>query len=131
MKIITFIKHVFYRIVQFFLYTFSFFYRFEPPKVYRGLNHPQRVIEILRYHQLNKPLIVTDAGIVKLGLHQPLIDLLTAKNIPFSLFDQTEVNPTIQNIEDAFALYQQDHCDVIIGLGGGSPLDCAKGVLVK
>jgi alcohol dehydrogenase len=131
MKITTFIKQTYYRIVQFVLYAFSFFYRFEEPKVYRGLNHPQRVIEILRYHQLNKPLIVTDAGIVKLGLHQPLMDLLTAKKIPFSVFDQTEVNPTIQNIEDAFSLYQKDHCDVVIGLGGGSPLDCAKGVLVK
>jgi len=131
MKITTFIKHFFYRVFQFFLYLFSFLYRFEEPKVYRGLNHPQRVIEILRYHQLNHPIIVTDAGIVQLGLHEPLIAILKAKQIAFSIFDQTSVNPTLQNIEDAFTLYQRDGCDSIIGFGGGSSIDCAKGVMVK
>ncbi len=131
MKITTFIKHSFYRVFQFFLYLFSFLYRFEEPKVYRGLNHPQRVIEILRYHQFSHPIIVTDAGIVKLGLHEPLIAILKAKQIAFSIFDQTSVNPTLQNIEDAFKLYQRDGCDSIIGFGGGSSLDCAKGVMVK
>lgn len=37
-------------------------------------------------------------------------------------------NPTITNIEDGLRIYKENNCDVIIALGGGSPMDCAKGI---
>jgi len=43
------------------------------------------------------------------------------------VYDKTEANPTIGNIEEAYALYRENNCEGIIGFGGGSPLDCAKG----
>lgn len=47
------------------------------------------------------------------------------------MFDNTSQNPTIDNIEEAYKIYRANNCQGIIGFGGGSPIDCAKGVGAK
>ncbi len=73
-------------------------------------------------------LLVSDPGIVKLGLHQPVVHTLSQNGITVICYDKTQVNPTVSNVEEALALYQQHHCKGLIALGGGSSIDCAKGV---
>jgi alcohol dehydrogenase class IV len=73
-------------------------------------------------------LVVTDKGLVVLGLMNPLLEELTKHGITYVVYDETVPNPTIGNIEAALKLYHSDQCQAIIAFGGGSPIDCAKGV---
>jgi alcohol dehydrogenase class IV len=75
-----------------------------------------------------KPLIVTDAMLVKLGIAKHLTDALDAANIVYSMFDQVTPDPTLPLIAEGLQQYKQDGCDSVIALGGGSPMDCAKAI---
>ena len=86
------------------------------------------LVQLLQSQNIRAVLVVTDPGLVAIGLQRDLLQTLTAANIQPALFDQTVANPTIANIEAALALYQEQHCQAIVALGGGSPMDCAKGV---
>lgn len=81
---------------------------------------------IMRHHRWHRALIVTDQGIVNAGLLTRLTEALDEYSIPYSIYDKVVPNPTISNVEEARQIYLQDHCDTLIGLGGGSSIDCAK-----
>lgn len=77
---------------------------------------------------ITRPLIVTDAGVRAAGLLQRALDALGG--LPSAVFDQTPSNPTEAAVREAAALYHARHCDGLIALGGGSAIDCAKGVAI-
>jgi alcohol dehydrogenase class IV len=98
------------------------------PEVIEGMGSVRDLPERIERERLSPILIVTDAGISSLGLMQPLLDGLAERKIEFAVYDKTVPNPTIANIEEAFALYRERACKAIVAFGGGSPMDCAKGV---
>lgn len=53
---------------------------------------------------------------------------LDKKQIKYVVYDKTQPDPTIENVEEALKLYNENNCDSIIAIGGGSPIDCAKAV---
>lgn len=71
-------------------------------------------------------LVVTDKGIVSNGLVTPLEEVLRENDIAYTIYDETQPNPTVQNVEAALALYKEHNCDGLIAIGGGSSMDCAK-----
>ena len=73
-------------------------------------------------------LVVTDAGIVKNGLTISLENVLKINKIRYTVYDKTQPNPTVDNVEDALTLYNKNKCDTLIAIGGGSAMDCAKAV---
>lgn len=77
---------------------------------------------------ISKPLIVTDAGVKAAGLLQKALDVLGS--LPSAVFDQTPSNPTEAAVRTAAAAYTAQGCDGIVALGGGSAIDCAKGVAI-
>ena len=77
---------------------------------------------------ISRPLIVTDAGVKAAGILQKAIDALPGW--PVSVFDQTPSNPTEAAVRAAAAAYRQGRCDGLIAVGGGSAIDCAKGVAI-
>lgn len=81
---------------------------------------------IIKKHHCSTVLIVTDAGIMKLGLTDRLQKALSDNGIPYSIYDKTVANPTTQNVAEALEMYQENQCNAIIGFGGGSSMDCAK-----
>ncbi|WP_333709059.1 iron-containing alcohol dehydrogenase [Tepidimonas ignava] len=78
---------------------------------------------------MRRPLIVTDAGVRGAGLLQRVLDTLGA-GAALAVFDGTPSNPTEAAVRSAAALYHEAGCDGLIALGGGSPIDCAKGVAI-
>lgn len=86
---------------------------------------------ILKKNGCNSALLVTDAGIRKLGLTKPLEDALADNNIPCFVYDKTNANPTTENVEEAVEMYISGGCNAIIGFGGGSSMDCAKALGVR
>jgi len=73
-------------------------------------------------------LLVSDPGIVAAGHVQRGIDSLTAAGLQVQLFDGAQENPTTDNIEQGLAIAKEFKPDLLVGLGGGSSMDCAKGV---
>ena len=78
-----------------------------------------------------KPIIVTDKGIVNLGLIDSLVEALKKSEIPFAIYDETVPNPTTDNVAKAYDLYKKENCDCLIAFGGGSSMDCAKALGVQ
>lgn len=99
---------------------------FREPAIIHGLDKlPDAVVK----EGLTSVLIVTDDVLHnKLKMIDGLKQGLEEKGIKYCIFDKTVPNPTITNIEDAYAMYKENGCEGIIAFGGGSPMDCAKGV---
>jgi 4-hydroxybutyrate dehydrogenase len=77
---------------------------------------------------ITRPLIVTDPGVKAAGILQKALDALPGMAV--TVFDQTPSNPTEAAVRAAAALYQASGCDGLIAVGGGSAIDCAKGVAI-
>lgn len=90
------------------------------------LNSVLEVPELLKSRRLSRVLIVTDKAIHSFGLIEPLKRALEESGVFYAVFDETVPNPTIENVENARAVYLMHGCDALIGFGGGSAMDCAK-----
>jgi alcohol dehydrogenase class IV len=77
---------------------------------------------------IKKPLIVTDAGVRAAGVLDKA--LLALGTMPHAIFDQTPSNPTESAVRAAVEVLKAHGCDGLIGVGGGSSLDLAKGVCI-
>ena len=77
---------------------------------------------------ITRPLIVTDPGVKAAGILQKALDALAP--LPCAVFDATPSNPTEAAVRAAAQHYQQQRCDGLIAVGGGSAIDCAKGVAI-
>ena len=83
----------------------------------------------LSKRKIDRPLVITDQGLVEHGVYKKLRDALPSDMV-VSLFDEIPENPTILGIEQALAVYKKHKCNGIIGLGGGSVLDSGKALRV-
>ena len=78
---------------------------------------------------IKKPLIVTDAGVKAAGVLAMVFSALP-DSLQGPVFDGTPSNPTEAAVREATLLFNEQGCDGIIAIGGGSSLDCAKGVAI-
>lgn len=97
-----------------------------PTKVVFGAGALQRVPAQVERLKMKKPLVVTDAGVVKAGLAERLYEVLRKANVAYEVFDKVEPNPTEKDAFDGVEAYRKHGCEGIIAIGGGSPLDTAK-----
>ena len=77
-----------------------------------------------------KALIVTDAGVVEGGLAAAVEDSLKALKIKYGLFDRVEAEPPAHIVDECAREIKEKGYDIIIGVGGGSSLDVAKGASI-
>lgn len=82
--------------------------------------------DVFKTENLKSVLIVTDKGIVNNGLIAPLEKVLKENGVSYTVYDKTQPNPTVHNVEEALSLYREHRCDSLIAIGGGSSMDCAK-----
>lgn len=98
---------------------------YREPQIAGSLN---ALPEIFRREKRQSVLIVTDKGIVASGLASSVQTVLQSAGIAHTIYDQTQPNPTVSNVEEALALYRAKGCDSLIAVGGGSTMDCAKAI---
>ena len=98
---------------------------YREPKLIDGFSG---VPKVLRKHNITRLLLVTDPGVYSLGLTTPLEQILKKAGITCIVYKDTVANPTSANVEDAKKLYLKKHCQALLAFGGGSSMDCAKGV---
>ncbi len=105
--------------------TFGFFI---PTVSLMGVGSSKETGEQARALGATKLLIVTDAGLAKMGVADMIKTQLEAAGLSAVIFDGAEPNPTDKNVADGVTVYREHACDGIVSLGGGSAHDCAKGV---
>ena len=77
---------------------------------------------------IRRPLIVTDPGVTAAGILQKALHALPGMTV--AVFDQTPSNPNETAVRAAVAVYHAHQCDGLVAVGGGSSIDCAKGVAI-
>lgn len=98
------------------------------PELLEGENSLQELPKIIKRKGIEAVLIITGPVISSLGLMDGLLKGLKDQGIDYAVYDKTVPNPTIDNIEEALQMYKAYRCKGIVAFGGGSPMDCAKGV---
>lgn len=101
---------------------------FLPYRNPKTIGSVKELSEIIQRKKGTHVLLITDSTIHGFGLTARLEQALEKAEIPCTIYDQTVANPTTQNVDEALELYHSRNCDVIIGFGGGSSMDCAKAV---
>lgn len=77
---------------------------------------------------VKKPLLVTDEGLHSLGLSEQVADIVRAAGVDIAIFPEAQPNPTDKNVADGVKVYEEESCDSIITLGGGSSHDAGKAI---
>lgn len=99
------------------------FMPYREPKILHSI---VQIPDVLQERNISKVLLVTDESIRGLGLTKHLEEELRRRSIFCAVYDKVVANPTIQNIEQARAVYLKSGAQAIIAFGGGSVMDCAK-----
>lgn len=101
------------------------FLPYREPKLCHSLSE---LSDALKRLKVSSVLLVTDGHLRTSGLTTPLEEAIASAGIACHVYDGTRPNPTVQNVEEAKALYTAGHCEALIAMGGGSSIDCAKAV---
>jgi len=120
-----------YRIFQAVMRVTTAFFSFTPPELLEGAGSIKKLPALIKSKGFTKVLVVTDKGLMSVHLLDGLFASLALEGVSYELFDGAQANPTIQNIEDALALYTSSSCQALIAFGGGSSMDCAKGCAAR
>ncbi len=95
-----------------------------------GADASHRLADVLATLGCQRPLLVTDRMMVKLGYAERIQALLAARDIPCEVFDDTVPEPTAASIRAGVAIVREGAFDAIVALGGGSPIDSAKAIAI-
>jgi alcohol dehydrogenase class IV len=78
-----------------------------------------------------RALVVTDPGVIAAGWTDMALASLDAENIPWAVYQSVTPNPKDHEVADGVQFYRDNRCDIIVAVGGGSPMDCAKGISIS
>ena len=86
--------------------------------------------EIIKDRNFRKVLLVTDQSLIDAGVVSKVTTILDQAKIKFKVFSDVEPNPTINNVLAGVNVCKDFEADVILAVGGGSPMDTAKGISI-
>ncbi|WP_018132799.1 iron-containing alcohol dehydrogenase [Effusibacillus pohliae] len=108
------------------------FRSFEMPTVVKhGIGAVRHTGEEVKQLGGSKVLLVTDPGVRKAGLIQPVLNSLQEAKIDVVIFDEVEPNPSIHVVAKGTEMYLANKCDGLVAVGGGSSMDTAKAIGVE
>jgi len=102
--------------------------KFVAPEFIFGVGAMQLVGRYAVNFGAKKVLIVSDQGVIAAGWAEKILNLLHEEGIETAVFSSVSANPRDSEVMAGADFYHQEHCDVIVAVGGGSPMDCAKGI---
>jgi len=103
---------------------------YSPKDVVIGKSCVQELPKLVTRHGGKRPLLVTDKSMVSLGYMQLVLDMLSKNGMTATVFSNTVEDPTSSVVEEGVAVLKEHNLDSIIALGGGSPIDTAKGISI-
>lgn len=104
---------------------------FPDPTIIDGPGAIKKLPAVVKKKGKNQVLVVTDKGLMGLNLLDGLFKALDEAGVKYVVYDEVQPNPTIENVEAALKLYNDNNCQAVIAVGGGSPMDCAKGTIAR
>ena len=102
--------------------------KFVSPEIIFGIGARRTVGNFARNFGAQRVLIVSDPGVVAAGWVADVEASLSELDIDYRVFTDVSPNPRAEEVMAGAALYTQEGCNVIVAVGGGSPMDCAKGI---
>jgi len=102
--------------------------KFVAPEFIFGVGARFKAGQYAQNFQARKVLVVSDQGVIDAGWTADVLSSLEAENLPYEVFSELTPNPKSKEVMKGAAIYQSSECDVIIAVGGGSVIDCAKGI---
>lgn len=97
-----------------------------PTRIIYGVGAIEKIGDEAQRLGAKRALIVTDKGVVKFGMVAPIEQALRAAGIEVAVFDDVLGNPIEKNVHDGVAAFRAHDADLVIAVGGGSPLDVGK-----
>ena len=125
---VTGFQKVVYRTVQLAFRCARPFLPYRVPELLSGEGSIRKLPEFIKSKGIDSVLVVTDNGLYSLGMLDGMFEEMDKIGLRYTLFKDVVPNPTIDNIEAGIALYKEGNCKGIVAFGGGSPMDCAKGI---
>lgn len=124
----SFFLNAYARSFQAMMWVASHFLSFKEPKVISGEGTMSKIPSLLKEKGKKNALIVTDSGLYQLGLYKHLIESFEKEGFAYAFYHEVVANPTVDNVEAGFRLFQKQKCDCLVALGGGSAMDCCKAI---
>jgi alcohol dehydrogenase len=106
------------RVMTFFLAT----------RIVHGLGSIAALVDQVKQLGANKVFLCTDKGLTGAGITQRLIDLMAEVDVPYVLFDDVEEDPGTGTVHAGVDLFIAEGCNLVVALGGGSPMCAGKGI---
>ena len=121
----------FYRIWVFLLKIGTIILPFRKPELFEGPGSSKDLCKKLAVEGVAKVMIVTDEGLVKIGLIKGIQDALDEAGVAHVLFDGVVPDPTIAVIEQGLQVLKDNDCKAVLAIGGGSSIDAAKVIAAR
>ncbi|HOP62117.1 MAG TPA: iron-containing alcohol dehydrogenase [Spirochaetota bacterium] len=102
--------------------------KFVAPEFLFGSGAIEVIDRYIKNLGVKKVLVVTDPGVIRAGWAEIVERLIKGTGIPFAVFGDVTENPKDYEVMEGAELYRREGCDMIVAVGGGSPMDCAKGI---
>ena len=103
---------------------------YSPTKIIIGLNSASQVAQEVKQFGGSRVLIVTDPGVVDADLIAPIASSLKSGDIAYVIYKGVEPEPPSRVIDQGAEIFEAEGCDLVLGVGGGSSLDVAKGISI-
>jgi alcohol dehydrogenase len=103
---------------------------YSPHKIVFGTGTASGIGAEVKNLGASKVFIVTDPGVTKAGLLKPVISSLEEAQLAHVIYDKVEAEPPIRLVDEGVSRFRSEGCDLVLGVGGGSSLDVAKGVSI-
>ncbi|MGC8493919.1 MAG: iron-containing alcohol dehydrogenase [Syntrophobacteraceae bacterium] len=104
--------------------------KFEVPEIIHGLGSLGFAGQCAKRLGGERVLLVTDPGIIDAGWVDEAIGSLKAEGLKYVVYDNVVTNPRDFHVEEGARVYEKEECDVIVAIGGGSPIDTGKGIAI-
>ena len=95
---------------------------------YFGQGAIQEIVTEVNNHHFKKVLVATDPDLIKFGVATKVMELLDQAGIDYEVYDGIKPNPTIKNVQEGVEFCKKSGADVIVAIGGGSPIDTSKAI---
>ena len=109
----------------------NYFMGYRMPKYMEGPGKIKELGAFLKQKHINDVLVITGSGMVRRGQVQPMLDGFSANGIRYTVQTYDTTDPTSDDVEAGYKTYKEKGCKSIVALGGGSRIDCAKGIAAK
>ncbi|WP_018922676.1 iron-containing alcohol dehydrogenase [Salsuginibacillus kocurii] len=104
--------------------------KFMTPEIIFGKDALEQTGESFKRLGANKVLVVSDKGVVEAGWSEKALANIRQAGLDYAEFYQLSTNPKDEEVRNGAAVYINEYCDAVFGLGGGSPMDVAKAVAI-